>query len=186
MHGAAPYIIDILIRLLVPLVILRSPWWGMLFALGVDGIDLEIIHLAGHLMHPGFAVDYTIYQAQDKLLDIYMFMFAVEAARRYWPERLAYWGAVGLFLYRLLGVVLFELTHWGWMLVIFPNPLELYYLFYTGMTRLWPSFRIQTGKRLAALIAVCTLLKLPQEYILHVMRASHWLYFKHHVLGWPD
>jgi hypothetical protein len=42
--------IVIIIRLLIPIAIVRSPWWGMVAALGIDAIGLELIRLIGYCL----------------------------------------------------------------------------------------------------------------------------------------
>jgi hypothetical protein len=178
-----PYLFDIAVRLAVPLLILRSPWWGFLLALAIDGIDLNVIESIGYAHNPNFTTDYGRYQTQDKWLDAYMFAIAAYMSRL-WPEKLAYNTSLILFWYRVVGVLLFEITGARWLLFAFPNVFEYFYLFCAFMFRYKPAFQIQTGKRLAIILLFLTVLKLPQEYVIHIVQTSYWGFFKQTIMRW--
>jgi len=100
------------VRLLGALPVLRWPLLGGLIALAVDQSDLFMMNL----LDLGGVEDY---QTFDKVLDqTYLLAFLVVALRWEGPARAV---AAGLYVYRLAGVALFELTGERNVLLFFPN-----------------------------------------------------------------
>ena len=73
----------------------------------------------------------------------------------------------GLFIWRVVGVVLFEITHVRAILVFAPNVFEYVYMIIYGAKKYFPSFKIQTGSQMLLLVLIVTAPKLVQEYIMH-------------------
>lgn len=117
----------ILSRLLVPLLIPRFPLPANIAALVIDGIDQTIFQRFTSL-------DLAGYQSYDKALDVYYLMIAYMATMRNWDNVFAVKIARFLFIFRLVGVALFELTYTcegpRWMMLIFPNVFEYFFIFY--------------------------------------------------------
>jgi hypothetical protein len=108
------------------------------------------------------------YQHWDKALDgVYMVTFLVSAWLHFGrSERNV---ALGLFLYRLLGVGLYLAGGARELLLVFPNVFEAWFVFVAGRDRLAPGYAL-TPMRTALWLAGLTGLKLAQEYLLHAWR----------------
>ena len=169
-------LIIITIRLIVPLTIFRRPLLGGVAAMIADTLDVVLIELIGL---GGFGGDY---HTTDKLLDAYYLSLEMIVALG-WENPYAKWVAALLFPYRMLGVVLFELTERRIMLFIFPNLFENWWL-YCAVTmgafpRLAPRSMRSTGVALLILLAP----KMGQEYLLHYAEAQPWDWIKRNALG---
>ena len=107
------------IRIAGSLPVLRWPLAGGILAVLVDLSDL----LLRDVLDLGGVGDY---QSLDKWLDqVYMATFLIVALRwAGWPRRIA----VGLYAFRLVGFVAFELTGERAVLLLFPNVFELWFL----------------------------------------------------------
>ena len=121
------------VRVLGSLPVLRWPLAGAIIAMLVDLSDLfmmDLIHLGG-VKH---------YQAFDKYLDqVYMLTFLAVALR--WqplPRNIA----VALYLHRLVGFVVFEVTESRGLLLLFPNVFEFWFVFVAGLK----FFRLEEGR----------------------------------------
>jgi hypothetical protein len=79
--------------------------------------------------------------------------------------------AIGLFGYRLVGVVLFEATGWRAAMIVFPNVFEWWFLLVLLRDRYRPDYRL-TVARAAGWVLGLLVPKLGQEYALHV---AQWL-----------
>lgn len=150
----------VLIRLIVPLAILRWPLAGGLLALLVDALDIvlaSLIDLGG----------LWSYHNLDKYLDTYYLGLEVIVAQRW--DGLPRWTATALFVYRAIGVVLFEATNVRLFLFFFPALFEFFFLFYAALQRFSPSYEL-TPRRLAAWLFVLLIPKMAQEYVIHYAR----------------
>lgn len=166
----------ILLRILVPLAIPRFPFWGGVASLLLDGTDVIIVELFGS----GGMGDH--YHRLDKVLDLYYLGLEAWVSLR-WSERLPRMASIALFAYRLVGVVLFELFGARWLLFLFPNLFENWFLFVAGRDRFFPAYRLHTVRRVVAWLLVLYVPKIGQEYLLHVAEAQPWGWFKENVLG---
>ena len=164
-------------RILGSLPVLFFPFPGAIFAMLIDNFD---VLLKGTLDEGGV----RDYHSFDKWLDlVYMVTFLIVALRWQGAARNI---AVGLFVYRMIGVVAFEVTENRDVLIFFPNLFEFWFVFVAGvkffrLDERWrgePRYRglvpfRYEGGQLAVVFAVMLAIKLPQEYMLHVGR-------------WPD
>ena len=167
-------IIIAVVRVVGSLPVLIFPFPGAILAMLVDLSDLFLMNL----LDEGGVTDY---QEFDKWLDqVYMFTFLVVALR--WqgtPRNIA----VGLYAYRLIGFVAFEVTQERDLLIFFPNLFEFWFVFVAGakFLRLDERWRGQprlrglvpfryTSGQLAAVLPVLLAVKLLQEFALHVGR----------------
>lgn len=126
-----------LVRLLGALPVLRWPLAGGLLALAVDQSDLFMMNL----IDLGGVRDY---QTFDKYLDqAYLFTFLVVALRWQGPARSV---SVFLYLYRMVGFVVFELTQERDVLLLFPNFFEYWFLLMAALKHFG---RDPFGQRLA-------------------------------------
>jgi hypothetical protein len=149
-----------LIRIAGSLPVLRWPLAGAILAIVVDLSDLllrDVLDLGG----------IPDYQAFDKWIDqVYLGAFLVVALRWAGPERAI---AVGLYLFRLVGFVAFELTGERALLLLFPNVFELWFLCVAAVHRFRPGLvwrPAATGAVLVVLLAIKEL----QEWALHGAR----------------
>src|SRR3954447_2078291 len=112
-------VLVIALRLLLPLTILRWPLAGGLLAMLVDAIDVVLVDaIASVLGQPG---EFGPFYAQiDKWLDLWYLSVELWVTRR-WIETLSRRAAAGLFGWRLIGVILFEVTVSHPLLFVFPN-----------------------------------------------------------------
>ena len=152
----------IVARLLVPLTIIRFPLPGIIACLVLDAVDQTVFQA----LAPG--ADLSGYQSYDKALDIYYLVIAYMATLRNWTNRFAVSIARFLILYRLVGVVLFELTGQRWMLFIFPNTFEYFFIFYEAVRLFWDPRRMDRQVLLGATAFIWIVIKLPQEWWIHI------------------
>ena len=147
-------------RLLGALPVLRWPFYGGLLALVIDQSDLLLMNL----IHLGGIGDY---QTFDKVLDqAYLLTFLIVALRwRGLPRSVA----VGLFVFRFVGFVAFETFEERWILLVFPNLFESWFLVMAGRVQFNLEARL-AGLPLAALLLAMLALKMFQEYALHHAR----------------
>ncbi len=158
-------ILVIILRLVVPVSIRRWPLWGTVACLVLDAVDvilIDVIKLG----------DFTNYAQVDKLLDVYYLSFALIVSLA-WQEKLAKNTSIILFIYRLLGVILFEVTQLRILLFIFPNMFENWFLFWAARNRYFANWQL-TPKRLTIVFIILLIPKLAQEYILHVREMHPW------------
>jgi hypothetical protein len=120
------------VRVLGSLPVLRWPLAGAIIAMLVDLSDLFMMDL----IHLGGVKDY---QAFDKYLDqVYMLTFLIVALR--W-QPVARNIAIALYLYRLAGFIVFEVTDSRDLLLAFPNVFEFWFVFVAGLK----FFRLEEG-----------------------------------------
>jgi len=164
-----------LIRLLVPLIILKKPLFGAILAMVVDYFDENLIGF----LNMGKLYDY---QSWDKILDTYYLfieVYVIFTWRRTWAKYIG----ISLFVYRMLGAVLFESINFQPLLMVFPNLFENFFIFMYLVKFLDPTFKkfkidIEYRFSLPQLILICAVLLIPklyQEYSLHVSTRPIWL-----------
>src|SRR5689334_17394959 len=96
-------ILVLLIRVLGSSLILKYPLWGGLLAIVLDYFDMNLLQY----LQSG---DLSNYQAFDKILDLYYLSLEAYIAYK-WKETNIRVSAIVLFVYRLIGILIFELTH---------------------------------------------------------------------------
>lgn len=147
------------IRIVGSLPVLRWPLAGGLLAILIDLSDL----LLRDLLDLGGVPDY---QGLDKWLDqVYMGAFLVVALRWVGPARTV---AIGLYVFRLVGFVAFEVTQERALLLLFPNVFEFWFIAVAALG----DARIAAWSRgrLALAVIALTGLKEFQEWALHGAR----------------
>jgi len=167
--------IVIALRLFVPLLILRFWVTGGIIAMLLDGADVIItdaLDLGGFGSH---------YAELDKVLDSYYLALELLVALG-WRNAWARLPAVSLFIYRLLGVALFETSQARIFLFIFPNLFENWWLYVVIVMKWFPS-AVPRGWR-SVFIPLLALLvpKMGQEYLLHFAEAKPWNWTQRHIL----
>ena len=163
------------LRLFVPLLILRFWVAGGIIAMLLDGADVIItdaLDLGGFGSH---------YAELDKVLDSYYLALELLVALG-WRNAWARLPAVSLFIYRLLGVALFETSQARIFLFIFPNLFENWWLYVVIVMKWFPS-AVPRGWR-SVFIPLLALLvpKMGQEYLLHFAEAKPWNWTQRHIL----
>ncbi len=148
------------IRILGSLPVMLWPLAGAILAIAVDLSDLllrDVLDLGG----------IPDYQAFDKWVDqVYLGAFLLVALRWTGPERAI---AVGLYLYRMVGFVAFELSGERTLLLLFPNVFELWFLVVAVVHRFRPGHEWRPAV-LALTLAVLVAVKEAQEWALHGAR----------------
>jgi hypothetical protein len=150
-------------RLIVPLFIPRFPL-VIIAALVIDAVDQT-------LLAEFTDVDTSEngnYQSYDKAMDIYYLTVAYLATMRNWASEGAVLVARFLFYYRIVGVTLFELFEERWLLFIFANTFEYFFIAYELVRLRWSPTRISTRGWVLIAAAIWIFIKLPQEWWIHI------------------
>lgn len=153
-------VLTIVIRLILPLSILRYPLFGGLAALFADFTDYQLIIF----LNSG---DVTNYQVIDKALDMYYLSLEAFVAV-FWKNELARFAAILLFFYRLLGFLLFFITQNLLFLVIFLNLFEFFYLFYLGYKKIFQKDPVTSPAKLLIILFLLLIPKFIHEYSVHI------------------
>ncbi len=149
-------ILVVLARLIGPLLILRLPLIGLGVSIFLDWGDFYFI---GH---------YSFYQEVDKWLDLYYLALCLIVAWRWSQDQIARRLAIGLFAYRLVGVAALSIWQAQWLLLIFPNMFEPWFMFCLLLMYLGGQKQMFTKWRQTILPLILLLIpKMLQEYILH-------------------
>ncbi len=170
------FVTVVLLRLGIPLLIPRFPLPAILAALVIDAADQTIFQQLTDL-------DLEGYQGYDKALDVYYLAIAYLATIRNWRDPFAYKVAAFLWYYRLVGVVLFELTDTRALLLIFPNTFEYFFIAYEAVRTRWNPLRLSRRAVLGLAACIWIFIKLPQEWWIHVAQLDFTDFMKEDVLG---
>ena len=165
-------------RFLLPLTIPRYPLPGIVASLVLDGVDQTLFQQFTNLSLEG-------YQGYDKALDIYYLTIAYISTLRNWANRFGFQVSRFLFYWRLAGVALFELTQQRWLLLIFPNTFEYFYIFYEAFRLRWEPRRMNKRLLVGAAALIWIVIKLPQEYWIHIAQLDTTDWIKTHLFGVP-
>jgi|GEM_PF-644495 len=157
--------IVIVLRLLVPISILRYPLGGFIAALVLDFLSHPLANMFG-FHTDGFGGNYIDYHLIDKPLDIYFMSFALLASRQ-WQNTLARKTISVIFWFRLAGTVIFMLTGLRAIFFFFPNLFDFFYLYYFIALRRFPSLLPNSFKKLLIIIIILLIPKMAGEYIAH-------------------
>jgi hypothetical protein len=150
-------------RLVLPLFIFKYPLPGIIGCLVLDAADQTIFEEFTNL-------DLAAYQSYDKALDIFYLAMAYLAMLRNWRNGGAFAIGMALLYYRLAGVALFELTdaQHRFVLLLFPNTFEYFFIVYEVVRTRWDPRRVSTRVWLWTAAVLWVVVKLPQEYWIHV------------------
>ncbi len=150
-------LIVISVRILGSLPVLKYAFLGSIFAVFIDLSDLFII---GNLDLGGV----RNYQEFDKILDlIYMITFLIVSLR--W-ERKEKSISIFLFIYRLIGLALFEFTGERYVLLLFPNVFE-FWIIAISFLKFRKKATFIPDSRLMLIFVISLFLKLIHEWVLH-------------------
>lgn len=151
------------VRFIAPLFILRFPLPAILVCLVADAVDQTIFQAA-------LGGDLGWYQSYDKAFDVYYLSFAFISTLTNWRDENAFQVSRILFFWRLVGVVLFELTHWRFLLLLFPNAFEYFFIAYEAIRTRWRPERLAVLLVVALALGITVFIKLPQELWIHVLQ----------------
>jgi hypothetical protein len=169
-------------RFLVPLIIPRYPLPGILAALIIDAVDQTIFQQFTNL-------NLDSYQGYDKALDIYYLVIAYISTLRNWTNLFAFRVSQFLIYYRLLGVTLFELTYEPpgerWLLLLFPNTFEYFFIFYEIVRLRWDPAKLAKHIVIGAAAAIWIFIKIPQELWIHIWQLDTTDFIKENIFGVP-
>src|SRR5688572_13811217 len=167
------WILVVVIRLLIPLTILRWNLFGSVLAIIADNFDVVILDLLG-------VKEFGPYNRVDKFLDTYMyliqgytlFFFANKFVKK-----------VGIFLlvYRLVGVVLYEVTDFRALLFIFPNLFIFFYMYYLIFKKIFKKEPFVNLRSALPALSVLLVLKLGHEYMLHIAQFPIYEWIKNNI-----
>ncbi len=139
--------------------------WALAGSLAVILIDLSDLFMMNLLDMGGV----RNYQALDKWLDLtYMVAFLFVARQWGGPSHSI---AIALFALRIVGVLTFEVVDSRWVLLLFPNVFEFWFVFVAASQRFAPNYELTWRRSLLWLIPLTTV-KEAQEYALH---GAQWL-----------
>ena len=168
----------VLARFLVPLLIFRYPLPAILAALVLDGVDQSIFQILTDL-------PLDRYQSYDKALDIYYLTLAYIFTLRSWTDYTSFATSRFLYYYRLAGVVLFEFLQLRWLLLIFPNTFEYFFIFYEAVQARWDPRRMSKQAVIGAAAFIWIFIKLPQEAWIHVFQLDFTDFIRETIYGVP-
>jgi hypothetical protein len=143
--------------------VLGSVWvlrWALVGALIAIAVDLSDLFLK-NLLDLGGLKDY---QRFDKVADlVYMVCFLIVTRR--WEGPAKTWAA-WMFAFRMVGLVTFEFTEARWVLMLFANVFEFWFVANAAILH-WRPNKVLDTRGAALLLLAIVPLKLFQEYVLH-------------------
>jgi hypothetical protein len=177
------FVVIVLLRFFVPLLIPRFPLPAIIACLVIDAVDQTVFTAFTSYEPPADgATDW--YQTYDKALDVYYLAIAYISTMRNWTDPLAFEVARFLYLYRLLGVVLFELVGARWMLLVFANTFEYFFIAYEAVRTKWNPLRLSATAVVAIAGFIWIFIKLPQETWIHVAKLDFTNAMNNHPYMW--
>jgi hypothetical protein len=163
-------------RLGLPLLIPYFPVPALLSCLILDSIDQSIFQ-----QFPAIPLDG--YQSYDKALDVYYLSVAYLSTLRNWTNQGAFRMSQFLYYYRMVGVVLFELTQNRTILFVFPNTFEYFFLFVELVRWGWDTRRMGKWTVILSAAAIWIFIKLPQEWWIHIAQLDMTDFIKETLFG---
>ena len=154
------FVIVVGLRFIIPLFIPKWPLPAVLACLVLDGIDQSIFQ--------AFGFDPPGYQNYDKAMDLFYLSIAFLSSLQNWTRSSAVGISRFLFFYRMVGVMLFEVTGVRTLLLIFPNTFEYFFIAYEAVRLRWDPRRFGLRFWVVTAAFIWIVVKLPQEYWIHV------------------
>jgi hypothetical protein len=177
------FVTIVLARFLLPLLIPRFPLPAIIACLVLDAVDQTVFAaFTSYEPPPDGGTDW--YQTYDKALDVYYLAIAYISTMRNWTDPLAFEVARFLYLYRLLGVVLFELVGARWMLLVFANTFEYFFIAYEAVRTKWNPLRLSATAVVGIAAFIWIFVKLPQETWIHVAKLDFTDFMNNHSYMW--
>ena len=172
----AVFLVVLALRFVIPLFIPRFPLPAILAALVLDAADQTIFQQFTNLNLDG-------YQNYDKALDIFYLTIAFLAVYRNWTNTSAINVARFLWYYRLVGVWLFEVFQERWILFVFPNTFEYFFIAYVAINTQWDPRRLTHRAVIGLAAFIWIVIKLPQEWWIHIAQNDFTDFMKETVFG---
>ena len=170
------YAAVVAVRLILPLLIARYPLPVIVGCLTVDALDETIFQAFTHR-------DLNGYQVYDKALDVYYLTLAYLSTIRNWGGGPDFTVGRWLWYYRLIGVAIFEYTSAGWILLVFPNAFE-YYFIAIEWYKVHRNPNRLSARRTWTIAAINWIaIKLPQEWWVHVADLDFTDFVLRHLFG---
>jgi hypothetical protein len=163
-------------RLILPLFIPYFPLPALLACLILDSVDQSIFQ-----QFPKIPLDG--YQSYDKALDVYYLSIAYLSTLRNWTNQGAFRMSQFLYYYRMVGVILFEMTQVRAVLFIFPNTFEYFFLFVEAVRLGWDTKRMGRKTVIISAAAIWIFIKLPQEWWIHIAQLDMTDFIKETLFG---
>ena len=161
-------ILVIVLRLLVPLTIIRLPFFGIIASVIVDAFDVVIADFV-------FTGSFSNYHSFDKLMDTYHLAIAFFVSLRW--DKIAKITSGILFFYRMVGVMLFEITGVRIYLFIFQNLFENFFIFEVARQKYFGGFKLNK-RNIIIILLILLIPKMIQEYMLHYLELKPWSWIK--------
>ena len=177
--GTTEWIIVIAVvgaRLALPLLIPYFPLPALLACLILDAIDQSIFQ-----QFPAIPLDG--YQSYDKALDVYYLSVAYLSTLRNWTNQGAFRMSQFLYYYRMVGVIIFEMTQNRTILFIFPNTFEYFFLFVEAVRLGWDTKHMGRKTVILSAAAIWIFIKLPQEWWIHIAQLDMTDFIKETLFG---
>jgi hypothetical protein len=163
----------VLIRLVIPLLILRWSLFGSVLAIIADNFDVVILDFLG-------VKEFAPYNRVDKFLDTYFYLIAGYTIL-FWKNTFAKRVGIFLLVYRLIGVVIYELTDFRFLLFVFPNLFIFFYMYYLIFRRVFKKEPFVNWVQALPALTILLILKLIHEYMLHVAQFPIYQWIKDHL-----
>ena len=159
------FFIITIIRLVVPLIIFRFPLLGIFLVAYIDGEDWHWLNLSGQ-------EEIEFYRIWDKLLDVYYLGIAFLTSIS-WTDKIARLISFYSYTLRILGVLIFIVLRQSFLLFLFPNFFEVFFIFYLVYTNISKQKLLffNTTEVFAVILALF-IPKLIVEYLFHVKGIS--------------
>lgn len=151
----------VLARLGAPLALGRIPLPAIAACLVVDAADQTIFEQFTSL-------PLDDYQTYDKALDVYYLALAYLATIRNWGGGADFTVGSVLWYYRLVGVTVFEYTTARWVLFVFPNTFEYYFIALEAYNVRRDANQLTLRQVVTIAAAIWVVIKLPQEWWIHI------------------
>ncbi len=172
----AVLLVVLALRFGIPLLIPRFPLPAIVACLVIDAADQTIFQQLTDLNLDG-------YQNYDKALDIFYLTVAFLAVYRNWTNTTAINVARFLWYYRLIGVWLFEVFQERWLLFVFPNTFEYFFIAYVAIETQWDPRRLTRNAVVGLAAFIWIVIKLPQEWWIHIAQNDFTDFMKVDIFG---
>ncbi len=169
------WILVVLIRILIPLTILRWNLFGSILAIIADNLDVVILDLLG-------VKDFSPYNRVDKFLDTYLYLIQGYTLF-FWNNKFARNLGIFLLSYRLIGVIIYEIIDLRFLLFIFPNVFIFYYMYYLIYKKFFKKEPFTNLKTVLPVLSILVVLKLGHEYMLHISQFPIYQWIKDNIFN---
>jgi hypothetical protein len=164
------WFIFLALRVIVPLIIIRWPFMGILLSSLVDAYDWKFYPFESGGWYEG-------YRKWDKILDLYYLGIAAFVSLSF-KDSIMKRLLVGTYLWRIIGVFIYWFFNMQFILLLFPNIFELLFAFYVAFKKFTKQEILITSWKVFLVIVLSILIpKLIHEYLLNVLVKQPWELF---------